>query len=68
MITQDEIIEMANKAYAVDDGKPLHPSALFHLEIFAKLVANKICEELATEAERNGNGILAMQLRGRNET
>ncbi len=38
-MTQDEIIEMANKAYAIDDGKPLHPSALFHLEIFAKLVA-----------------------------
>jgi hypothetical protein len=45
-MTQDEmssknaIIEMANKAYAIDDGKPLHPSALFHLEIFAKLVRN----------------------------
>ena len=50
-MTQDEIIEMANKAYAIDDGKPLHPSALFHLEIFAKLVAQhereacaKVCE------------------------
>jgi hypothetical protein len=40
-MTQDEIIEMANKAYAIDDGKPLHPSALFHLEVFAKLVAAK---------------------------
>ena len=38
-MTQDEIIEMANKAYAIDDGKPLHPSALFHLEVFANLVA-----------------------------
>jgi hypothetical protein len=38
-MTQDDIIEMANKAYAIDDGKPLHPSALFHLERFAKLVA-----------------------------
>jgi hypothetical protein len=48
-MTQDEIIEMANKAYAIDDGKPLHPSALFHLEIFAKLVAAKereACVEL----------------------
>jgi hypothetical protein len=50
-MTPDEIIEMANKAYAIDDGKPLHPSALFHLEIFAKLVAQhereacaKVCE------------------------
>jgi len=55
-MTQDEIIEMANKAYAIDDGKPLHPSALFHLEIFAKLVANKerkscadLCDKLADE-------------------
>jgi hypothetical protein len=51
---RNEIIEMANKAYAIDDGKPLHPSALFHLEIFAKLVANKertacanLCENMA---------------------
>jgi hypothetical protein len=51
---QDEIIEMANKAYAIDDGKPLHESALFHLEIFAKLVVNKerkacadICDQMA---------------------
>ena len=44
-MTQDEIIEMANKAYAIDDGKPLHPSALFHLEIFAKLVAAKAFQE-----------------------
>ncbi len=52
-MTQDEIIEMANKAYAIDDGKPLHPSALFHLEIFAKLVAQhereacaKVCDDM----------------------
>ncbi len=51
-MTKDEIIEIANKAYAIDDGKPLHPSALFHLEIFAKLVAQhereacaKVCEQ-----------------------
>ena len=48
-MTKDEIIEMANKAYAIDDGKPLHPSALFHLEIFAKLVAqherDRMCEQ-----------------------
>jgi hypothetical protein len=49
-MTQDEIIEMANKAYAIDDGKPLHPSALFHLERFAKLVAQHerdACAEIA---------------------
>ena len=52
-MTQDEIIEIANKAYAIDDGKPLHPSALFHLEIFAKLVAQhereacaKVCDDM----------------------
>ncbi len=44
-MTQDEIIQMANKAYGIDDGKPLHPSALLHLEIFAKLVAEKEVEE-----------------------
>jgi hypothetical protein len=51
-MTQDEIIRMANKAYGIDEeGKPFHPSALLHLEIFAKLVAEhereacaKVCE------------------------
>jgi hypothetical protein len=38
-MTQDEIIKLANKAYGINNGKPFHPSALFHLEIFAKLVA-----------------------------
>ncbi len=60
-MTQDEIIEMANKAYAIDDGKPLHPSALFHLEAFAKLVAQhereaclKIAESMSlTDANMN---------------
>jgi hypothetical protein len=53
-MTQDEIIEMANKAYAIDDGKPLHPSALFHLEAFAKLVAAKereACANLCWKSE-----------------
>jgi hypothetical protein len=58
-MTQDEIIEMANKAYAIDDGKPLHPSALFHLEIFAKLVAAKERERLAQEARECG-GVLTV--------
>jgi len=58
---QDEIIEMANKTYGIDDGKPLHPSAIFHLEIFAKLVAAKeretcakICVELPAALEEYG--------------
>jgi hypothetical protein len=58
-MTQDEIIEMANKAYAIDDGKPLHPSALFHLEIFAKLVAQhereacaEVCDSLEEQCEK----------------
>jgi len=48
-MTQNEIIEMANKAYAIDDGKPLHPSALFHLEIFANLVAQHERERIFGE-------------------
>ena len=49
-MTQDEIIEMANKAYGIDEEvKPFHPSALLHLEIFAKLVAQherEACAEI----------------------
>jgi hypothetical protein len=52
-MTRNEIIELANKAYGIDDGKPFHPSALLHLEIFAKLVAQhereacaKVCDDL----------------------
>ena len=50
-MTQDEIIEMANKAYAIDDGKPLHPSALFHLEAFAKLVEEHVRKTMNEEAK-----------------
>ena len=52
-MNREDIIRMANKAYAIDDGKPLHPSALLHLEIFAKLVAQhereacaKVCDDM----------------------
>jgi hypothetical protein len=39
-MNREDIIRMANKAYGIDEeGKPFHPSALLHLEIFAKLVA-----------------------------
>ncbi len=51
-MSPEKIIELANKAYAIDDGKPLHPSALFHLEIFANLVAQLERERIATSIER----------------
>jgi hypothetical protein len=72
-MTQDEIIEMANKAYAIDDGKPLHPSALFHLEIFAKLVAQherSACAKIADQyvgqdLEHNFSALVAHNIRAR---
>jgi hypothetical protein len=58
-MTRNEIIELANKAYGIDDGKPFHPSALLHLEIFAKLVAQhereacaKVCDSLEEQCEK----------------
>ena len=71
-MTHDEIIEMANKAYAIDDGKPLHPSALFHLEAFAKLVAAKEREACAKEVEnalygQEGCGKASEAIRARGE-
>ena len=40
-MNRKDIIRMANKAYGIDEkGKPFHPSALLHLEIFANLVAS----------------------------
>jgi len=56
-MNREDIIRMANKAYGIDEeGKPFHPSALLHLEIFAKLVAEhereacaKLCEEEADD-------------------
>jgi hypothetical protein len=58
---------MANKAYAIDDGKPLHPSALFHLEIFAKLVAAKEREACAKVAEDTKAPFTALAIRARGE-
>jgi hypothetical protein len=69
-MTQDEIIEMANKAYAIDDGKPLHPSALFHLEIFAKLVAQherEACAKLCEEPGWNAANWCAKAIRARGQ-
>jgi hypothetical protein len=56
-MTQDEIIKMANKAYGIDEeGKPFHPSALLHLEIFAKLVAQHEREACAKVCEQTNDG------------
>jgi hypothetical protein len=43
-MTQDEIIEMATKVYGENEW---HESALFHLEAFAKLVAEKERERIS---------------------
>ena len=58
-MTRNEIIELANKAYGIDDGKPFHPSALLHLEAFAKLVAQhereacaEVCDSLEEQCEK----------------
>ena len=53
-MNRKDIIRMANKAYGIDEkGKPFHPSALLHLEIFANLVASAereacaiVCDDL----------------------
>ena len=53
-MNREDIIRMANKAYGIDEEtKPFHPSALLHLEIFAKLVAEHereacaiVCDDL----------------------
>jgi hypothetical protein len=70
-MNREDIIRMANKAYGIDEKvKPFHPSALLHLEIFAKLVAEhereacaKVCDEIyfqnypdAEEWERSEEG------------
>jgi len=69
-MTQDEIIKMADKA-DVEADNVLNMKGEYHPnwhevrdEIFAKLVAAKERERLASIAEKNGNDILAMQLRG----
>tara|TARA_R110002126_G_C10400229_1_gene495805 strand:+ start:270 stop:476 length:207 start_codon:yes stop_codon:yes gene_type:complete len=50
-MNREDIIRMANKAYGIDEeSKPFHPSALLHLEIFAKLVAEHERERLTNAA------------------
>ena len=62
-MTQDEIIRFAIQCRLVTTGNRdgLYMNALTE---FAKLVAAKERERLASIAEKNGNDILAMQLRG----
>ena len=68
-MTQDEIVKMAREAGGCEIG---YGSTLWvgtqsteFLEAFAKLVAAKERERLASIAEKNGNDILAIQLRGK---
>ena len=62
---EDEIIEMARQAGLDDiDERGLYIYENFDLQDFAKLVAEKERERLADIAQKNGNDILAMQLRG----
>jgi hypothetical protein len=57
-MNKEDIIRMANKAYGIDEeGKPFHPSALLHLEIFAKLVAEHERERLAKVFDKLDKGI-----------
>ena len=61
-MNREDIIRMANKAYGIDEeGKPFHPSALLHLEIFANLVASaerEACAKIADSQLRNTNALL----------
>ncbi len=57
-MNRDDIIRMANKAYGIDEeGKPFHPSALLHLEIFAKLVAEHERERIAKMFDKRDKDI-----------
>jgi len=64
-MTRDDVIRLAREAHmhhmAWDDDY------IEGTERFAALVAAATCKELADEAERNGNAVLAAQLRARGE-
>ena len=62
-MTQDEIIEMAKQAGFTGFERYTEFQKKM-LTDFAKLVAAKERERLADIAQKNGNEILAMQLRG----
>ncbi len=63
MTTQDEIIEMARQA-GMDYIQYISEDSMRKVQAFVKLVAAKERERLADIAQKNGNDILAMQLRG----
>lgn len=50
-----------------DINNGIYLCAPMHIERFAALVAAAKCEELADEAECNGNTILAQQIRARGQ-
>jgi hypothetical protein len=58
-MTQDEIIEMATKVYGECDW---HESALHHLEVFAKLVAEKERERISQKIAQLPFGDTAQSL------
>ena len=61
----EEIIELARQAgMAYEDKLEVYVANIDDLQDFAKLVAEKERERLADIAQKNGNDILAMQLRG----
>jgi len=66
-MTRDDIIRMAREAGAVfpADGSYHCFEIPGTLERFASLVIAHDRESIAAEAERNGNHILAMQIRAR---
>lgn len=71
-MTREDIIRMGQTAGILEPLGYTDPSlknwrndVLWKLERFALYVAAAKCEELAIEAERNGNTILAQQIRAR---
>jgi hypothetical protein len=78
-MNREDIIRMANKAYGIDEeNKPFHPSALLHLEIFAKLVAEherEACAKLIEECNwpkwadaTDARDVFAEAIRARGQT
>jgi hypothetical protein len=70
-MNREDIIRMANKAYGIDEEvKPFHPSALLHLEIFAKLVAEherEACAKVCEDSFEYAGDTLAQAIRARGQ-
>jgi hypothetical protein len=65
-MNKDDIIKMAREAQMSPSAEGLYWTATpSDLERFAALVIAHDRESIAAEAERNGNHILAMQIRAR---